>query len=232
PTVWFIACGKRRWRRPDVAAFAQDLDAAFSLFKARVTKAGQVNAALVQRERLLERQVALLELLDDRVELRDRGLEIFNGSIGHVETLHHGVVYDLSRTSQFNSPFSSVTRTPSPRCTDSASRIIRVRSSFQQTAYPRPRTASGLSASSRLAQAPGCACARWRRRVIAASSFPRPSTSRVRIAPSRRPTSNISRFRRTCSSRRLRAAMPPRIVRASAWVNSAASRPRSATRPG
>ena len=37
-----------------------------------------------ERERLLERQVAFLELLDDRFELGDRGFEVLDGGVGHV----------------------------------------------------------------------------------------------------------------------------------------------------
>src|SRR5437667_2998936 len=77
PTVWIVAGGERR-RRLEVAALGQDLDTAFGLFEARVAKAGQMDAAFVQRKRLLEWEVAFFELFDERIELGDRGLEVFD----------------------------------------------------------------------------------------------------------------------------------------------------------
>ncbi len=82
------------------------------------------HAALEERERLVERQVAVLELLDDGFELRDGGLEVLDG-IGH---------YDPCSTRQGSSPSASVTRTRSPGRTDAADRMIPVRASFQHTA--------------------------------------------------------------------------------------------------
>jgi len=66
----------------------------------------------------------------------------------------------VSRTSQSSSPRASVTRTRSPRPVCRASRMMAVRSAFQQTAYPRPRTASGLRTSSRPANSRRCRSAR------------------------------------------------------------------------
>jgi len=54
-------------------------------FKPLVAEARQVDAALVKRERLLEGQVAFLELLDDRLEFDDSGLEILDGGVRHRE---------------------------------------------------------------------------------------------------------------------------------------------------
>ena len=44
-----------------------------------VAVARQLDAALEQRERLVERQVAVLELLDDLLELGDGGFEVLDG---------------------------------------------------------------------------------------------------------------------------------------------------------
>ncbi len=57
--------GRARARRVQLAALVEDLDAALGVLEPRVAEARQLHAALVERERLLERQVALLELLDD-----------------------------------------------------------------------------------------------------------------------------------------------------------------------
>ena len=73
-----IVGGERRRRRLQLAALVEDLDAALGLFEPRVAEARELDAALVERERLLERQVAFLELLDDRFELGDRGFEVFD----------------------------------------------------------------------------------------------------------------------------------------------------------
>jgi hypothetical protein len=43
-----------------------------------MTEARQLHATLVQGERLLERQVAFFELLDDAVELGDCAFEVFD----------------------------------------------------------------------------------------------------------------------------------------------------------
>src|SRR5713226_1974811 len=79
-----ISRDQRRRRFFQLAALGEDFDPAFSLFEPRVTEAGQLNTALVQRERLLEGQIALFELLDDRFELRDRGFEVLDRRIGHL----------------------------------------------------------------------------------------------------------------------------------------------------
>src|SRR2546428_8716251 len=78
-----VVGGKGRGRRLQLAALVQNLDAALGLFEPRVTEARELDAALVERQRLLERQVALFELLDDRLELGNGGLEIFDRCVGH-----------------------------------------------------------------------------------------------------------------------------------------------------
>ena len=78
---------ERRRRRLQLAALVEDLDAALGLLEPRVAEARQLHAALVQRQRLLERQVAFLELLDDRFELGDRGFEVLDGGVGHVSAV-------------------------------------------------------------------------------------------------------------------------------------------------
>src|SRR5436190_21907164 len=47
----------------------------------------ELHAALVQGERLLERQVTFFELFDDRLQLGDRRFEVLDGGFGHVGTL-------------------------------------------------------------------------------------------------------------------------------------------------
>ena len=70
--------------RFDVAvALVQDLDPALGVFEPAVAEPGEVHAAFVELQRRLERQVALLELLDDRLELGDRRLEVLNGRRFH-----------------------------------------------------------------------------------------------------------------------------------------------------
>ena len=66
--------GERGRRRLQLAALVEDLDAALGLLEPRVAEPRQLHAALVERERLLEREVAFFELLDDRLELGDRAL--------------------------------------------------------------------------------------------------------------------------------------------------------------
>mgnify|MGYP003694185165 CR=1 FL=1 len=44
----------------------------------------ELDAAFVERERLFEREVAFLELLDDGFELGDGRFEVFDGGVGHV----------------------------------------------------------------------------------------------------------------------------------------------------
>src|SRR4051812_9780616 len=74
---------ERRGRRLELAALVQDLDAPFGLLEARVAEARELHAALVELQRLLERQVALFQLLDDAFELGDRGLEVLDRRVSH-----------------------------------------------------------------------------------------------------------------------------------------------------
>ena len=69
---------KRRRRRPHFATLVEDLDAALGLLELRVAEARELHAALEERERLLEREVALFERLDDRLELGDGGFEVLD----------------------------------------------------------------------------------------------------------------------------------------------------------
>src|SRR5437762_1435083 len=78
-----VAAGERRLLRlpggvgGDLAAavLEQELDLAFRLLELGVAESGQADALLVEDERLLEGQVALLELLHDLVQLLEGGLE-------------------------------------------------------------------------------------------------------------------------------------------------------------
>src|SRR5262245_58372946 len=80
----FVRRREGRGRRLQVPTLAENLDAAFGLLEAGMTEARQLDTTLVQRERLLERQVAFLELLHDRIELGDRCLEVPDGGVGGV----------------------------------------------------------------------------------------------------------------------------------------------------
>src|SRR5439155_8261608 len=82
-----VTGGQRRRRRLEVAALAQDLDAAFGFLEAGVAETGKLYAALVQQQRLFERQVAFFELLDDRFEFGDGGFEVLYRSVGHLPGL-------------------------------------------------------------------------------------------------------------------------------------------------
>src|SRR5262249_39603110 len=114
------------------AALVEQLDPPLRLFEPCVAEAGELDAALVERQRLLEGEVAVLELLHDRFELGDGGLEVFNGRVGH-RTFYSSFA-SVERTSHFSWPRSSLTRTVSPGATVDASRRMRVRPSSQATA--------------------------------------------------------------------------------------------------
>src|SRR4030088_1944061 len=79
-----VSRDERRRRCLQLAALAEDFDAAFGLFEPRVAEPGQLHTALVQRERLFEGQIAFFELLDDRFELGDRGFEILDRRVWHL----------------------------------------------------------------------------------------------------------------------------------------------------
>src|SRR5436190_19236395 len=83
-TVWIVGgAGDRRGRRLELAALGQDLDATLCVLETGVTKTREMDAAFVQRKRLLERQVSFLEPLHDRVELGDRSLEVLDRGVRH-----------------------------------------------------------------------------------------------------------------------------------------------------
>src|ERR1051325_1020651 len=107
---------ERARRRLQLATFVQDLDPALGFLETRVAEARELHAAFVQRERLLECEVALLELLHDRLELGDRRLEILDRCVGH----------EVLVTFASSSPRLNVTRTDSPGATVDASRRMRV----------------------------------------------------------------------------------------------------------
>jgi hypothetical protein len=141
----------------ELAAIVEHLNAALGVLESGVAEPGQLHAALVQRERLLEREVALLQGLDDALELADRRFEVVRAVVGAHASCSEGSVRDMPRsvraavaiTSQCSSPRASVTRTAWPTSSGSASRSSVRPSSDQQSAYPRPRTASGLRLASR-----------------------------------------------------------------------------------
>ena len=62
----------------DLAALVEHFDAALGLFELGVAEARELHAALEELERLLEREIAFLERLDDRLELGDGGLEVLD----------------------------------------------------------------------------------------------------------------------------------------------------------
>src|SRR5690606_1079767 len=70
-----------RRRRLLRAAVVEDLDAALGFLEAGVAEARELDAALVERERRLERLVAVLEPLDDRLELGEGGFEVLDARI-------------------------------------------------------------------------------------------------------------------------------------------------------
>jgi hypothetical protein len=76
-----VVAGQAGRRRPQFAAFAEQFDAAFGVLETRVAKLRQRHAALVQRERLLQREIAVFELFHDRLELGDGRFEIPNGVV-------------------------------------------------------------------------------------------------------------------------------------------------------
>src|SRR5262245_22757247 len=68
---------RRRLELVRRAALAQqDLDFLLGLLESALADARQLHAALEVTQRLVERQVALLEFLDDRFQLGDRALEV------------------------------------------------------------------------------------------------------------------------------------------------------------
>jgi hypothetical protein len=78
---------ERGGRRPHLAPVVENLDAPLCRLEPRMTEARELDAALEELERLLEREVSLLERLDDRLELGQRGFEIFDRGINGVSGL-------------------------------------------------------------------------------------------------------------------------------------------------
>src|SRR5260221_11189580 len=64
-TALGIVGAKRRRRRLQLAALVENLDAAVGLFELGVAEARQLDATLVQGQRLFEREVPFLQLLHD-----------------------------------------------------------------------------------------------------------------------------------------------------------------------
>src|SRR5579862_4830944 len=63
----------------ELAAFGEDFDPALRRAELLVAVARELDAALEERERRVERQIALLELLHDLFEFGDCGLEVLDG---------------------------------------------------------------------------------------------------------------------------------------------------------
>ena len=116
---------QRRRRRLQLAAVGQNLDAPLGLLEPRVAEPRQLDAALVERQRLLERQVAFFELLDDRLELGDRGFEVLDGRVMPVSIR---TLRSASSPLRERHPHA-IARLRGRRVADH-----RVRSAFQQTA--------------------------------------------------------------------------------------------------
>src|SRR5581483_8287872 len=115
---------ERVGRGLQLAALVEDLDALLGGLEARVAEARELHAAFVQRERLLEREIAVLELLDDRLEFGDRRFEVLDGRVGH----------EVFVTLASISPRLKVTAIASPGWTAEASRSTRVLAAFHATA--------------------------------------------------------------------------------------------------
>src|SRR6185436_8796236 len=79
-----------RRSRLQLAALVENLDAPLGVLQPRVAEARELDAALVERQRRLERQVARFELLHDLFELAERSFEILDG--GFHEVLAHPCV--------------------------------------------------------------------------------------------------------------------------------------------
>src|SRR5258707_7744134 len=79
---------ERGGRRLQLAAIVEDLDATLGLLQPRVAEARELHTALVELQGLLEREGALLALLDDGFELRDGRLAVFDRFVGHQQALH------------------------------------------------------------------------------------------------------------------------------------------------
>ncbi len=72
----FGLVGAELFRLGFAGLFQQDFDLLLGLLESRLAAAGQHDAALEGRERLLQRQVTVLQALDEFLEIAHRGLEI------------------------------------------------------------------------------------------------------------------------------------------------------------
>ena len=220
-------------------------------FEAGVAEARELHAALVERQRLLERQVALFELLDDRFQLGDRRFEVLDGGFGHV--IATSTTKDTTDTKEVPLRASLVSfvlrvsrRRPSQSnspCERHLHRIAgrdvgRRRARRGAIAGPADGVAAGQDRErAERVEAAGDVSQLRRRAMLAARHRAGQAAVVHRDEPamdsgSRRPTSNNPSWRCSCCSRRSRAARPARITRAAVCVRSAAWRPRIATRPG
>src|SRR4051812_21987640 len=96
-----VTGGERRACRLEFAPLVEDFNPLFRIFQARVAEPRELHAALVEFQRFLKRQLAILELLDDRLEFRDCCFKVLDSG-SHNWPL---------RTSHSNSPSARVTRT-------------------------------------------------------------------------------------------------------------------------
>src|SRR6185295_13552061 len=182
----------REGRLPGSAARVEDeiparvleeqLDLALRLLQLGVAEAREPHALFVEDERLLEGQLALLELLDDLVQLLQGGLE--GGR------LFGGQASSLPVTCAASAPDCTRMRSASPTETSAASRT-RWPEPSKTSAYPRERTASGERESSLPARR--------------ASALRRAATC-WRARPARRPSWVVTRARRSAIWRSQRKA--------------------------
>src|SRR5262249_38944394 len=119
-----IVAAERGRRRLQLAAFVENLDAPLGILEPGVAEAGQLHPAFVELQRLLEREIAVLGLLDDRLELGNRRFEVLDGGVAHAVSVTLAVI----------SPRLKVTWMVSPGAADPASRSTAVLSAFQATA--------------------------------------------------------------------------------------------------
>src|SRR6185369_1777535 len=185
-----VAAGERRLlgaaaRVEDEVAprvLEEQLDRALRLLQLGVAQAGETDALLVEDERLLEGQLALLQLLNDLVQLLERGLE--GGR------LFGGQASSFPVTCAASAPDCTRMRSASPTATSAASRT-RWPEPSKTSAYPRERTASGERESSLPARR--------------ASALRRAATC-WRARPARRPSWVVTRARRSAIWRSQRKA--------------------------
>src|SRR5262249_40930243 len=109
-TALCVIGGEGCRRRLQLTALVENFDAALGLLELRMAEPRELDTPLVEGQRLLERQVTLLELLDDGLELGDGGFKVFDGRVGHYRDVP-GVrcAGSADRTSQCSSPSDRVT---------------------------------------------------------------------------------------------------------------------------